>query len=144
MAVYPVACMMRLLMSKKVPENKRLRPRELFFVLLGVVTAASLAVLWFRLAPELMQHKQLELEDLTGLGRVVMHPALQGGVLFGAAFGLSAGIATRTASGKDKATWILAAVSVLVFAMLLLSVNALYAPVFISPEAAADDWTADD
>jgi hypothetical protein len=136
--------MMRLLMGIKVPENKRLRPRELFFILLGVVTAASLAVLWFRLAPELMQHKQLGLEDLSGLGRLVMHPALQVVVLVGAAFGLSAGIATRTASGKDKATWILAGVSMLVFAMLLLSVNALYAPVFMSPDEAADDWTADD
>ena len=55
MAMHAVACMMRLLMSKKVPENKRLRPRELFFILLGLVTAASLAVLWFRLAPELMR-----------------------------------------------------------------------------------------
>jgi hypothetical protein len=87
--------MMRLLMSKKVPENKRLRPRELFFILLGLVTAASLAVLWFRLAPELMQ---------------------------------------------DKATWILAAASVLLFAMLLLSVNALYSPVFMDPAVAEDDW----
>jgi hypothetical protein len=136
--------MMRLLMTMKVPENKRLRPRELFFVLLGVVTAASLAVLWFRLAPELMQHKQLGLEDLSGLGRVVMHPALQVVVLLGAGFGLSAGIATRTASGKDKATWILAGASVLVFAVLLLSVNALYAPVFVSPEAEVDDWTVED
>jgi hypothetical protein len=133
--------MMRLLMSKKVPENKRLRPRELFFILLGLVTAASLAVLWFRLAPELMQHKQLGLDDLSSLGRVVMHPALQGVVLFGAAVGLSAGIATRTASGRDLATWILAAASVLLFAMLLLSVNALYSPVFMDPaELAEDDW----
>lgn len=141
MAVHAVACMMRLLMSKKVPENKRLRPRELFFILLGVVTAASLAVLWFRLAPELMQHKQLELDDLGRLGRLVMHPVVQVGVLLGAAVGLSAGIATRTASGKDKATWILAAASVLVFGMLLLSVNALYVPVFVDPaEGVEDDW----
>jgi hypothetical protein len=131
--------MMRLLMSKKVPENRRLRPRELFFILLGVVTAASLAVLWFRLAPELMQRKQLDHDDLGGLGRLVMHPAMQVGVLLGAAFGLSAGIATRTASGKDKATWILAGASVLVFGMLLLSVNALYVPVFVDPAAAVDD-----
>ena len=124
-----------------MPENRRLRPRELFFILLGVVTAASLAVLWFRLAPELMRAKQLELDDLGGLGRFVMQPLVQVVVLLGAAFGLSAGIATRTASGKDKATWILAAASVLVFGMLLLSVNALYMPVFVSPdELASDDW----
>ncbi len=129
------------LMSKKVPENRRLRPRELFFILLGVVTAASLAVLWFRLAPELMAHKQLDPDDLTSLGRVVMHPALQVVVLLGAAFGLSAGIATRTASGKDKATWILAATATVVFGVLLLSVNALYVPVFVDPnELAGDDW----
>jgi hypothetical protein len=141
MAVHAVACMMRLLMSKKVPENQRLRPRELFFILLGVVTAASLAVLWFRLTPELMQHKQLELDDLGSLGRLVMHPGVQVGVLLGAAVGLSAGVATRTASGKDKATWILAAASVLVFGVLLLSVNALYVPVFVDPaETMEDDW----
>ncbi len=133
--------MMPVLMSKKVPENRRLRPRELFFILLGVVTAASLAVLWFRLAPELMAHKQLDPDDLTGLGRFVMHPALQVVVLLGAAFGLSAGIATRTASGKDKATWILAATATVVFGVLLLSVNALYVPVFVDPnELAGDDW----
>jgi hypothetical protein len=71
-----------------------------------------------------------------------MHPGVQAGVLLGAAVGLSAGIATRTASGKDKATWILAAASVLVFGMLLLSVNALYVPVFVDPAATTveDDW----
>ncbi|NJM09247.1 hypothetical protein HC891_28135, partial [Candidatus Gracilibacteria bacterium] len=60
--------MMRPRMSNKVPDNKRLRPRELFFILLGLVTAASLAVLWLRLVPELMQHKQLGLDDLRPLG----------------------------------------------------------------------------
>lgn len=139
MVLHTGACMMRLLMGPKVPENKRLRPRELFFILLGVVTAASLAVLWFRLAPELMQHKQLELGDLGDLGRLVMNPVVQVTVLLGGAVGLSAGIATRTASGKDKATWILAAASVLVFGMLLLSVNALYVPVFVDAPV-EDDW----
>jgi hypothetical protein len=133
--------MMPLLMSQKVPENKRLRPRELFFVLLGIVTAASLAVLWFRLAPELMAQQQLDHDDLGDLGRFVMHPAVQVVVLLGVAVGLSAGIATRTANGKDKATWILAAASVLAFGMMLLSVNALYVPVFVDPgELATDDW----
>src|SRR5690349_18973312 len=102
MVRHMVLCMMPPLMSTKVPENRRLRPRELFFILLGVVTAASLAVLWFRLAPELMRQKQLDHDDLGNLGRFVMQPLLQIVVLLGAAFGLSAGIATRTASGKDK------------------------------------------
>jgi hypothetical protein len=125
--------MMRPRMSTKVPENRRLRPRELFFVLLGVVTGASLAVLWLRLAPELMTQKQLGLDDLRPLGRVIMHPALQGVILLAAAVAMSAGIATRTASGKDKATWILALGTVLLFGVLLLSVNALYVPVFVDP-----------
>lgn len=123
--------MMRPRMSKKVPDNKRLRPRELFFVLLGVVTGASLAVLWLRLAPELMQQKQLAPDDLRPLARVLMHPVMQLVILLGAAVSISAGIATRTASGKDRATWILAAATILLFGALLLSVNALYVPVFV-------------
>ena len=128
-----------------MPDNKRLRPRELFFVLLGVTTGAALAVLWFRLVPELMQQKGLGEQSLSALGSVVMHPAFQVPVLLGGAFALSAGIATRTSSGKDKATWILAAGSVAMFGMLLLSVNAVYDPVFLDPEAADevgvdDDW----
>lgn len=126
-----------------MPDNKRLRPRELFFILLGLVTAASLAVLWLRLAPELMQHKQLGVDDLRPLGRLVMHPLVQVPVLLGALVALAAGIATRTASGKDKATWILAGGTVVLFLVLLVSVNALYVPVFVDapgPEAAEDDW----
>jgi len=119
-------------MAKKVPENFRLRPRELFFVFLGVATGASLAVLWFRLVPELMTRKGLELGALSGLGAVVMHPGFQVPVLLAGAVLLAAGVATRTGSGKDKATWILAAGSVAIFAVLLLSVNALYDPVFVA------------
>jgi hypothetical protein len=47
---------------------------------------------------------------------------------------LSAGVATRVASGKDRATWILAAGSVMMFGMLMLSVNAVYDPVFLTGE----------
>jgi hypothetical protein len=122
--------MMRPRMAKKVPENFRLRPRELFFVFLGVATGASLAVLWFRLVPELMARKGLGVEALSGLGAVVMHPGFQVPVLVAGAVVLAAGVATRTGSGKDKATWILAAGSVVIFGVLLLSVNALYEPVF--------------
>ncbi|PRP89888.1 hypothetical protein ENSA5_69940 [Enhygromyxa salina] len=126
-----------------MPENTRLRPRELFFIFLGVGTGAALAVLWFRLVPELMAHKGLGAEALSGLGSVVMHPAFQGAVLVSGAVVLAAGVATRTGSGKDKATWILAAGSVAMFGMLMLSVNALYDPVFLDPDAdvgADDDW----
>ena len=126
-------------MAKKVPENFRLRPRELFFVFLGVATGASLAVLWFRLVPELLTRKGLDATALSGLGAVIMHPAFQVPVLLAGAVMLAAGVATRTGSGKDKATWILAAGSVAMFAMLLLSVNALYDPVFIAAPAEAGD-----
>jgi hypothetical protein len=122
-------------MATTVPENRRLRPRELFFAFLGVATGASLAVLWFRLVPELLAHKGLDPSALSGLGATIMHPALQGLVLFGGAVLLAAGVATRTGSGKDKATWILAAGSVWMFGALLLSVNVLYDPVFTPPEA---------
>jgi hypothetical protein len=118
-------------MAKKVPENFRLRPRELFFVFLGVSTGAALAVLWFRLVPELMQRKGLDQAALSGLGRMVMHPGFQVPVLLAGMVVLAAGVATRTGSGKDKATWILAAGSVAIFGVLLLSVNALYDPVFV-------------
>lgn len=124
--------MMRPRMAKKVPENFRLRPRELFFVLLGVATGAALAVLWFRLVPELMAQKSLDAGALSSLGAVVMHPGFQVPTLIAGAVILAAGVATRTGSGKDKATWILAAGSVAMFGMLLLSVNALYDPVFIA------------
>ncbi|KIG17715.1 hypothetical protein DB30_02990 [Enhygromyxa salina] len=124
-------------MSKKVPENTRLRAREMFFVFLGVATGAALAVLWFRLVPELMQHKGLGVESLSGLGRVVMHPVFEVPVLLGGIVLLAAGVATRVSSGKDKATWIMAAGSVVMFGMLLLSVNAVYDPVFLVGEGDA-------
>ena len=127
-----------------MPDSNRLRPRELFFVFLGVATGASTAVLWFGLVPELMRQKGLDLAALDGLGALVMNPALQIAVLVLGAVVLSAGIATRTASGQNKATWILAGGSVLLFASLLLSVNALYDPVFLDVDPAgegdADDW----
>ena len=126
-------------MAKKVPENFRLRPRELFFIFLGLATTASLAVLWFRLVPELLAHEGLDVDSPTGLGAMVMHPAFQIPVLLLGLVGLAAGIATRTGSGKDKATWILAAGSILMFGMLLLSVNALYDPVFLLTEDADAD-----
>lgn len=130
-------------MAGKVPQTHRLRPRELFFVFLGVATGAGLAVLWFRLAPELMAEHGSSVDALTGLAALVMHPGFQVPVLLAGAVLLSAGIATRTSSGRDRATWILAAGCALVFGVLLLSVNALYDPVFADPETrelAGDDW----
>ena len=129
-------------MSNKVPENRRLRPRELFFVLLGVTTGASIAVLWFGLVPDLMAQQGLDASALSSLGTVVMHPVFEVLVLFTGLVGLSAGVATRVSSGSDRATWILAGGSVFLFAMLLLSVNAVYDPVFIP--GSADDANADD
>ena len=111
---------------------------------LGVATAAATAVLWFRLAPELMQQKGLGPETLSSLGSVVMHPGFQVVALMVGAVALSAGVATRTASRQDKATWTLAAGSVWLFGCLLLSVNALYDPVFMSPEDLADVGADDD
>jgi hypothetical protein len=109
----------------------------MFFVFMGVATGAALGVLWLRLVPELMGLKGLEADSLSGLGRVIMHPAFELPVLLVGVLLLSAGVATRTASGKDKATWILAAGSVWMFGMLMLSVNAVYDPVFLV-EAAED------
>jgi hypothetical protein len=126
--------MMRPLMRNKVPENTRLRPRELFFILLGVATGAALAVLWFRLVPELMLQKGLGSESLSGLGSLVMHPGFEVLVLVIGVVLLAAGVATRVSSGRDRATWILAAGSVMMFGMLMLSVNAVYDPVFLSGE----------
>ena len=137
-------CMMRPRMANKVPEKYRLRPRELFFVLLGVATGAGLGVFWFRLAPEAMDAKGVGMDALTGVAALLMHPGFQVPFLLVVAAVLSAGIATRVSSGKDKATWILAAGSVLVFGVLLLSVNVLYEPVVAAEapgdEAVDDDW----
>lgn len=129
-------------MAKKVPENFRLRPRELFFIFLGLATTASLAVLWFRLVPELLADKGLDIASLTGLAAVVMHLAFQIPVLVLGLVGLAAGIATRTGSGSDRATWILAGASIVMFGMLLLSVNALYEPVFLVTQDGGADADA--
>lgn len=112
-------------MPAKVPELNRLRPRELFFAFLGVATGAGLAVYWFRVVPELLAQQGLDLEVYEGLAAVLTQPILQALVLIVGAVIMAAGIATRIASGKDRATWILAAGSLLLFGSLLLSVNVL-------------------
>jgi len=126
---------MRSRMGKKVPENFRLRPLELFFTFLGVSTAAALAVLWYRLVPELMAQQGLDADTLSGAAAAVMHLGVQVPVLVGGLVVLAAGIATRTGSGKPGATWILAGGSTAMFGVLLLSINALYEPVFVGAGA---------
>lgn len=114
---------MRATMAAKVPEQNRLRPRELFFVFLGVATGAGLAVYWFRVVPESLAALGHDAGVFEGFAAALTHPVVQALVLVAAAIILSAGIATRVASGKDRATWILAAGSILLFASLLVSVN---------------------
>lgn len=143
--------MMRPLMAAKpkpkLPETHRLRPRELFFIFLGATTGAGLGVFWFRFVPEALARKSLAVEALTGFDAVVTHLGFQIPVLVIGAVLLSAGIATRTSSGKDRATWILAAGSMLIFGTLLLSVNVLYDPLLVEDgeaEAGEDEGSAPD
>jgi hypothetical protein len=134
------AGIMRPAMPAKVPELNRLRIRELFFVFLGVATGAGLAVYWFRVVPELLARQGLDLDVYEGFAAVLSHPIVQALVLAAGAVILAAGIATRLASGKDRATWILAAGSLLLFGSLLLSVNVLQPAI---DAASADDWGDD-
>lgn len=110
-------------MAAKVPELNRLRPRELFFVFLGVATGAGLAVYWFRVVPELLTRLGLDADVFEGPAALLTHPIVQALVLIAGAVTMAAGIATRIASGKDRATWILAGGSLLLFVSLVLSVN---------------------
>ncbi|NVB43058.1 hypothetical protein G6O69_34870 [Pseudenhygromyxa sp. WMMC2535] len=136
--------------SRKLPEQNRLRPRELFFVFLGTTTGAALAVFWFRLVPEALAQKGMTVADLDGLARFLCHMGFQIPLLVVAAVILAAGLATRASSGKDTATWILAGGSLLIFATLAFSLRVLYEPVLgdgvpaTSEDAEAtppdDDW----
>ncbi len=110
-------------MATKVSELNRLRPRELFFVLLGVATGAGLAVYWFRVVPETLAQLGLDAGVFEGGAALLTQPILQVLILIAAAIILAAGIATRVASGQDRATWILAGGSLLLFVSLVLSVN---------------------
>ncbi|MFV8755532.1 hypothetical protein ACNOYE_33705 [Nannocystaceae bacterium ST9] len=125
-------------MAAKVPELNRLRPRELFFVFLGVATGAGLAVYWFRIVPESLARLGLDADVFEGAAALLTHPILQVFVLIAAAVLLAAGIATRVASGKDRATWILAGGSLLLFISLLLSVNVVQ-PVLDAERRDQDD-----
>jgi uncharacterized membrane protein len=128
---------MRPAMPPKVPELNRLRPRELFFAFLGMTTGAGLAVYWFRVVPELLAQQGRDLDVYEGLGAALTQPIFQALVLVAGAVILAAGIATRIATGKDRATWILAAGSLLLFGSLVLSVNVLQPT--IDAGAAADE-----
>lgn len=127
-------------MPVTVPELNRLRPRELFFVLLGGATGAGLAVYWFRVVPELLAQRGLDTDVYEGLAAVLTQPIVQALVLVAGAVILAAGIATRIATGKDRATWILAAGSLLLFGSLLLSVNVLQ-PALDAASSTDDDET---
>ncbi len=110
-------------MPAKVPESNRLRPRELFFAFLGGATGAGLAVYWFRVIPETLAILGRDSSVFEGPAAVLTQPFVQALVLLTAAIILAAGVATRVASGKDRATWILAGGSLLLFVSLVLSVN---------------------
>jgi hypothetical protein len=126
---------MRPAMAPKLPELNRLRPRELFFAFLGMTTGAGLAVYWFRVVPELLAQQGRDLDVFEGLGAVLTHPIVQALVLIAGMVILAAGVATRVSTGKDRATWILAAGSLLLFGSLVLSVNVLQPTI----DAAADE-----
>lgn len=116
-------------MAAPLPEKHRLRPRELFFVFLGATTGGALGVLWFKLVPEVMDGHGLSADTFSGLAALCVSPLVQALVLAVGAVLLAAGLATRMSSGKDTATWIMAAGDVLLFGALAVSVNVLYEPV---------------
>ncbi len=129
---------MRATMAAPLPEQNRLRPRELFFVFLGVATGAGLAVYWFRVVPESLAALGHDADVFEGLAAAITHPLVQALVLLAAAVILAAGIATRLSSGKDRATWILAGGSILLFASLVVTVNVVQ-PVLERLAAAASE-----
>lgn len=129
-----------------LPDTHRLRPRELFFMLLGTATGGGLGVFTFKVVPEALAEQGLTRDALQGLDAALASPALQVAALFVGLAILAAGVATRISSGKDRATWILAGGSVFLFGMLLLTINVLYDPVLanVGNDQAEDATPQDD
>ncbi len=103
----------------------KLRPRELFFGLVGVVGGAGAFVLWFKAVPEMMARDGVSLESLSSIGQLVLSRGFQFFVLVLTLVLLAGGVATRTSLGRDRATWILAIGASVVVVALVLSVYGL-------------------
>lgn len=115
------------------PDVLKLRPRELFFLLVGTTGAAGGGVIWFRAAPALMKDKGLELADFSALGRFVLAGGFGPAAMIATALLLAAGYATRTTMGKDRATWIFAAGATVSVLALLLTLYGVGDPLFAPP-----------
>ncbi len=117
----------------------KLRPRELFFLLVGTTGAAGGAIVWYRVAPMLMQEKGIAMADFTSLGQFILGGAFGPAVLIATMLLLAGGYATRTALGKDRATWIFAAGATVAVAGLLATVYGVGDPLFASPPVEAGE-----
>lgn len=103
----------------------KLRPRELFFGMVGVVGCAGAFVLWFRAAPELMKQRGVSFEQLPELGQFVLGRPFQVFVLALTLVLIAGGYATRTTLGKERGTWVLAAGATVIVVALLMSLYGL-------------------
>jgi hypothetical protein len=121
------------------PDALKLRPRELFFLLVGTTGGAGGAVFWFRLAPMLMKERGLEVADLSALGHFVLGGGFAPAVLILTALLLAGGYATRTTLGKDRATWIFAAGASVSVLALMLTMYAVGDPLFTPDPVAESD-----
>jgi lysylphosphatidylglycerol synthetase-like protein (DUF2156 family) len=120
------------------PQDRRLRPLELFFAFLGMTTLSGLLLVWFKVVPDLL--RQTGIDAPGGWAGLVLHPAFQGVIVLACIGLLAAGLATRISTGSARATLILGGGCLLAFVALWASVRVLYEPV-IGPalaEASAD------
>ena len=125
--------------SAATPDPLKLRPRELFFLLVGTTGAAGGAIVWYRAAPMLMDEKGLSLADFSALGKFVLGGAFGPGILIATMLLLAGGYATRTTMGKDRATWIFAAGATIAVLGLLVTVYGVGDPLFVPPPQAESD-----
>ena len=111
----------------------KLRPRELFFLLVGTTGAAGGGVIWYRAAPELMKERGLGLSDFSALGQFVLGSGFGVAIMIATALLLAGGYATRTTMGKDRATWIFAAGATVAVLGLVLTLYGVSDPLFTPP-----------
>jgi hypothetical protein len=104
--------------SMAPPAANKFLPRELFFMLVGIVSAGGAAVVVLRVLPEAMTANGVEVADLGWMARVALNRAFQVIVLLAGMLLVSAGAATRSTLGLDRATWLLAGGASLLFAVL--------------------------
>ena len=125
--------------AAQTPDALKLRPRELFFLLVGTTGAAGGAIIWYRVAPMLMKEKGLALADFSALGQFVLAGAFGPAVLIATMLLLAGGYATRTTMGKDRATWIFAAGATVAVVGLMLTMYGVGDPLFTPPPQLESD-----